>query len=159
MTLRGELYDLDTKDYGKASPSLRLNMSTKRYCGAGDLTGAKFRMLPGEWEYSISFRKPVNGEIKQLGMRIMAFGNYASRLGVAVSSDGKVIRDKTSDPRFKIYALSCKETGKPGWHRLTFRFRLKEKSLGYFRMRYSMLPRQKQGSIHIDDVEIRRVGK
>ena len=157
MTLRGDLYDLDNKEFGKAAPSLRLNMSTKRYCNAGDLTSAKFRMLPGEWEYAISFKNPVDAEIKQLGMRIMAFGNFATRLGVTVTSKGEVIRDNTSDERFKIYALSCKETGKAGWKRLTFRFRLKEKSLGCFRIRYNMLPRKKQGFIHIDDVEIKRV--
>lgn len=158
MTYRGYYYTLDNKEYGKAAPSLRLDMTTKRYFSGGDLNSAKFRMEPGEWEVALSVKDPVNAVIKQLGMRIMAFGKYSVQISVALPPGGKVVPDKKSSELFKLYALSSKETGKPGWKRISFRFRLKEKALGYFRMVYSMLPKAKEAHIHLDDVEIKRIG-
>ena len=158
MTYRGYYYTLDNKEYGKAAPSLRLDMTTKRYFSGGDLNSAKFRMEPGEWEVALSVKDPVNAVIKQLGMRIMAFGKYSVQISVALAPGGKVVPDKKSSELFKLYALSSKETGKPGWKRISFRFRLKEKALGYFRMVYNMLPKAKEAHIHLDDVEIKRIG-
>ena len=159
MTFRGYYYTLDTREYGKAAPSLRLDMSTRRYFSGSDLTSARFQMLPGEWEFSVSLKKGSDTSIKRIGMRIIAFGKYTSRVSVGITSDGKIIKDEKSDPRFGLHAVSWSETGKPNWRRLTFKFRLAEKALGSFFMDYGMLPRAKEAHIHLDDVEIRRSGK
>jgi hypothetical protein len=158
MTYRGYYYTLDNKEYGKAAPSLRLDMTTQRYFSSGDLNSAKFRMEPGEWEVAVSVKEPVNAVIRQLGMRIMAFGKYSAQISVTLAGNHKVIPDKKSSDLFKLYALSSRDTGKPGWKRISFRFRLKEKALGYFRMVYGMLPKAKEAHIHLDDVEIKRIG-
>ena len=158
MTFRGNYYTLDHKEFGRSAPSLRLDMTTKKYFSSGDLTSAKFRMEPGEWEYAVSIKKSRDTEIRQIGMRLLGFGKYSARIGVKITPENKVEHDTTTHPDFKLSALSYKETNKPGWKKLTFRFRIKERSLGVFRMVYKMLAKVKEAQIHVDDVEIRRIG-
>ena len=158
MTFRGHYYILDHKEFGRSAPSLRLDMTTKKYFSSGDLTSAKFRMEPGEWEYAVSIKKSRDTEIRQIGMRLLGFGKYSARIGVKITPENKVEHDTTTHPDFKLSALSYKDTGKPGWKKLTFRFRIKERALGVFRMVYKMLPKVKEAQIHVDDVEIRRIG-
>lgn len=157
MTFRGSYYTLDHQEFGRSAPSLRLDMSARRYFNSGDLTSAKFRMEPGEWEFSVAVRNSPKTTITQLGLRIMGFGNYVARVWVHIAPDNKKLINK-SDHRFKLYNVSYRETGKPGWKKLTYRFRLKEKALGTFHMRYQMNAKAQKASIHIDDVSVKRIG-
>ena len=159
MTYRGYFYTLDNKEFGKAAPSLRLNMTTRRYWSGGDLSSAKMRMEPGEWEVALSFKTPKDASISLVGMRVMGFGKFSSLVAVEFTPDFKVRKSSKNDGRFKVYAMECKDTGKPGWKRLSYRFRTDEKALGYLLLRYGMHPKAKEAHIFLDDVEIRRVGK
>ena len=58
-----------------------------------------------------------------------------------------------------IYNASYKDTGKSGWKRVTFRFRITEPSLGVFRLTYNLLPKVKSGHIYLDDISVKRIGK
>ena len=156
MAFRANYYTLDHKEFGKKAPSLRLDMTDKRYHAGGDLTSAKFNMEPGEWEFSISFKNPGKAQIKRIGMRIMTFGTTPARINVSIAHNGKVMRDPTSDSRIKLYDVTLKETSKPQWKRLSFKFRLPQKSLGVFYMTYGMLPKVKNAHIYLDDVQIKR---
>jgi hypothetical protein len=158
MTFRGGYYTFDGKEFGNSAPALRLDMSSRQYFAGNDLTSAKFRMEPGEWEFAVSVKKAEDTEIRQIGMRLLGFGKYSARIGVKITAANRAGRDETSHPDFKLSHLSYKDTGKPGWKRLTFRFRLPERTLGIFRMVYSKLPKVKTANIHVDDVEIRRIG-
>ena len=79
MTFRGYYYTLDDKEFGKASPSLRLNMLNKSYFNGTSLTGAKFRLEPGEYEYAVSIKKMPGSEMRRVGMRVIPFAKAATR--------------------------------------------------------------------------------
>ena len=159
MTYRGYFYTLDYKEFGKSAPALRLDMTTRRYWSAGDLSSAKFRMEPGEWEVAFSFKTPKDASITLMGVRVMGFGKFSTLAAVEMTPDFKVFKSSKNDGRLKVYAMNCKDTEKTGWKRLSYRFRLDEKALGYFHMRHGMHPKAKEAHIYLDDVEIRRVGK
>ena len=69
-----------------------------------------------------------------------------------------MITDTSADPMPKITHAKYQDTGKEGWKRLTFRFRITEQSLGIVRLTYNLLPKVKQGSIYLDDVSVKRIG-
>ena len=158
MTFRGYWYTLDDKEFGKAAPSLRLDMQNKTFYAGTSLTGAKFRLEPGEYEYSISIKKMPGSEMRRVGMRVIPFGGAASRIGVSIDANNKMITDTSADPMPKITHAKYQDTGKEGWKRLTFRFRITEQALGIVRLTYNLLPKVKQGSIYLDDVSVKRIG-
>ena len=159
MTFRGFYYTLDHQEFGKKAPSLRLDMTDKIYFGGTDLTSAKFKMAPGEWRFGISMKKKSDVQLKRIGLRLMTFGKSPRNVSVAITHNNKVIPDDKSDPEIKICNISFKDMEKPGWQRLTFNFRLSERSLGTFYMHYAMLARVKNAVMYIDDVEITLAGK
>ena len=159
MTFRGYYYTLDEKEFGKAAPSLRLDMQNKSFFTGTSLTGAKFRLEPGEYEYAVSIKMLPGSEMRRVGMRVIPFAKAASRIGVALNGKNEMIHDISADKTPAIYNASYKDTGKPGWKRVTFRFRITEPSLGVFRVTYNLLPKVKSGHIYLDDISVKRIGK
>ena len=158
MTLRGYFYTLDDKDFGESAPSLRLELAQKPFFNGGNLTSAKFRLTPGEWEYSLAVKLTGGAELPRAGLRILPLGGTPARIGAAVTAENRLIADDSADKEPAIYDVSYAETGKPGWKKLSFRFRVKEKALGIFRVVYKLRPKVKTAQIRLDDAKVRRIG-
>ena len=158
MTLRGYFYTLDGKDFGESAPSLRLELAPKPFFNGGNLTSAKFRLTPGEWEYSLAVKLTGGAELPRAGLRILPLGGTPARIGAAVTAENRLIADDTADKEPAISDVSYTETGKPGWKKLSFRFRVKEKALGIFRVVYKLRPKVKTAQIRLDDAKVRRIG-
>jgi len=158
MTLRGYFYTLDDKEFGEAPPSLRLDLAAKPFFNGGNLTGAKFRLTPGEWEYSLAVKMSGGVKLTRVGLRILPFGKAPSRIGVALTAGGQVTADDSADREPAVSDVTWRDTGKPGWKRLSFRFRVREKALGIYRIVYKMQSRVQSAHIHLDDARVRRIG-
>ena len=154
---------LDTENYGKAAPSLRVHLTSDWALGRTAVVGGAYvRMTPGKWRWSLSYNADKNlGSQSFFRLVIFEPGKPNQFLTINMAQTGKADVKDIGPVKSKLRnrKVTIKAGTKPGWKDLEFTFDLPRDSVARPMVYLYLAPGEKNSFIWLDDIKLEKISK